>query len=76
MSPEYRQILEQADKLQAEYKKQPCHLERLYGKYDYNATINYTVCLILSFHPVDFMGVGVLKFLYWLGCGQNQWHSI
>ncbi|XP_071787420.1 BBSome complex member BBS7-like [Asterias amurensis] len=31
MSPEYRQILSEADKLQAEYKKQPCHLERLYG---------------------------------------------
>ncbi|XP_072040568.1 BBSome complex member BBS7-like [Amphiura filiformis] len=31
MSPEYRQILEDADKLQTEYKKQPCHLERLYG---------------------------------------------
>ncbi len=32
MSPEYRQILEDADKLQVEYKKQPCHLERLYGE--------------------------------------------
>ncbi|XP_070553841.1 BBSome complex member BBS7-like isoform X2 [Ptychodera flava] len=31
MSPEYRQILEESEKLQAEYKKQPCHLERLYG---------------------------------------------
>ncbi|XP_067943832.1 Bardet-Biedl syndrome 7 protein homolog isoform X2 [Watersipora subatra] len=31
LSPEYRQILEDAEKLQAEYKKQPCHLERLYG---------------------------------------------
>ena len=31
MSPEYRQILEDADNLQTEYKKQPCHLERLYG---------------------------------------------
>ena len=31
MSPEYKQILEDADKLRAEYKKQPCHLERLYG---------------------------------------------
>ncbi|XP_077867957.1 BBSome complex member BBS7-like [Saccoglossus kowalevskii] len=30
MSPEYRQILQESDKLQAEYKKQPCHLERLY----------------------------------------------
>lgn len=29
--PEYRSILEDADKLQEEYKKQPAHLERLYG---------------------------------------------
>ncbi|XP_068136433.1 Bardet-Biedl syndrome 7 protein [Hyperolius riggenbachi] len=29
--PEYRTILEDADKLQEEYKKQPAHLERLYG---------------------------------------------
>ena len=33
MSDEYKQILEDADDLQAEYKKQPCHLERLYGKH-------------------------------------------
>jgi len=31
LSPEYQQILADADKLKAEYKKQPCHLERLYG---------------------------------------------
>ncbi|KAL5012626.1 hypothetical protein ScPMuIL_011177 [Solemya velum] len=31
MSPEYRQILDDANDLQLEYKKQPCHLERLYG---------------------------------------------
>ncbi|XP_064637282.1 Bardet-Biedl syndrome 7 protein homolog isoform X2 [Lineus longissimus] len=31
MSPEYQQILKDADSLQAEYKRQPCHLERLYG---------------------------------------------
>ncbi|KAL3880310.1 hypothetical protein ACJMK2_032558 [Sinanodonta woodiana] len=30
MSPEYRQILEDAELLKAEFKKQPCHLERLY----------------------------------------------
>ncbi|KAM4708731.1 BBSome complex member BBS7 isoform 2-T2 [Discoglossus pictus] len=29
--PEYRSILEEAEKLQEEYKKQPAHLERLYG---------------------------------------------
>ncbi|KAL2780867.1 Bardet-Biedl syndrome 7 protein isoform a [Daubentonia madagascariensis] len=29
--PEYRSILEEADHLQEEYKKQPAHLERLYG---------------------------------------------
>ncbi|PVD34246.1 hypothetical protein C0Q70_05514 [Pomacea canaliculata] len=31
MSPEYQQIVENADSLQAEFKRQPCHLERLYG---------------------------------------------
>ncbi|KAK6172249.1 hypothetical protein SNE40_015952 [Patella caerulea] len=31
LSPEYQQILEEADALQIEFKKQPCHLERLYG---------------------------------------------
>ncbi|GCC18607.1 hypothetical protein chiPu_0020844 [Chiloscyllium punctatum] len=31
--PEYRCILEEADNLLEEYKKQPAHLERLYGKY-------------------------------------------
>ncbi|PNJ84009.1 BBS7 isoform 6, partial [Pongo abelii] len=29
--PEYHCILEEADHLQEEYKKQPAHLERLYG---------------------------------------------
>nr|XP_033794211.1 Bardet-Biedl syndrome 7 protein isoform X2 [Geotrypetes seraphini] len=29
--PEYRAILEEADQLLVEYKKQPAHLERLYG---------------------------------------------
>jgi Bardet-Biedl syndrome 7 protein len=33
MSPEYRQILEEADSLQSEFKRQPCHLERLYGEF-------------------------------------------
>ncbi|XP_046853164.1 Bardet-Biedl syndrome 7 protein homolog [Xenia sp. Carnegie-2017] len=31
LAPEYKQILEESEKLQEEYKKQPCHLERLYG---------------------------------------------
>ncbi|GFO27542.1 Bardet-Biedl syndrome 7 protein homolog, partial [Plakobranchus ocellatus] len=31
MSPEYQQILANADQLRAEFKRQPCHLERLYG---------------------------------------------
>ncbi|XP_046325809.1 Bardet-Biedl syndrome 7 protein homolog isoform X2 [Haliotis rufescens] len=31
LSAEYQQILKEADQLQTEYKKQPCHLERLYG---------------------------------------------
>ena len=35
LSPEYQQILADADKLKAEYKKQPCHLERLYGIHSY-----------------------------------------
>lgn len=30
-APEYQKILDDAENLQAEYKKQPCHLERLYG---------------------------------------------
>lgn len=31
MSPEYQNILENADNLKNEFKRQPCHLERLYG---------------------------------------------
>ena len=31
MTEEYKEILENADILQNEFKKQPCHLERLYG---------------------------------------------
>ena len=31
LTEEYKEILENADILQNEYKKQPCHLERLYG---------------------------------------------
>ena len=31
LTDEYREILENADALQEEFKKQPCHLERLYG---------------------------------------------
>lgn len=31
LSPEYKQILDNADELLAQYRKQPCHLERLYG---------------------------------------------
>jgi Bardet-Biedl syndrome 7 protein len=36
MSPEYKQILEDAEELQAEFKRQPCHLERLYGRFRVN----------------------------------------
>ena len=32
-SPEYAFILENSDNLEAQFKKQPAHLERLYGKY-------------------------------------------
>ena len=31
LTEEYKEILENADILQNEYKRQPCHLERLYG---------------------------------------------
>lgn len=31
LTEEYKEILENADILQKEFKKQPCHLERLYG---------------------------------------------
>ena len=31
LSEEYKEILDNADLLQQEFKKQPCHLERLYG---------------------------------------------
>ena len=42
MSPEYQQILADADKLQVEFKKQPCHLERLYGKHKRSNNTNQT----------------------------------
>ena len=32
LSPEYQYILDHAEDLQLQYRKQPCHLERLYGK--------------------------------------------
>ena len=38
MTPEYKHILEDADHLQEEYKKQPCHLERLYGNHTASST--------------------------------------
>ncbi|KAL1434870.1 hypothetical protein MTO96_001749 [Rhipicephalus appendiculatus] len=31
LAPEYQDILERSDELELEFKKQPCHLERLYG---------------------------------------------
>ncbi|KAG8186875.1 hypothetical protein JTE90_024118 [Oedothorax gibbosus] len=31
LAPEYQDILDSADQLQLEYKRQPCHLERLFG---------------------------------------------
>ncbi|GFW53633.1 bardet-Biedl syndrome 7 protein homolog [Trichonephila clavipes] len=31
LAPEYQEILNSADQLQLEYKRQPCHLERLFG---------------------------------------------
>lgn len=42
--PEYRSILDESAKLLEEYKKQPAHLERLYGTYSLNKQItNYSV---------------------------------
>ena len=32
LSPEYQYILDHADELQAQFKRQPAQLERLYGK--------------------------------------------
>lgn len=31
LTPEYREILENAEKYKEEYKRSPSHLERLYG---------------------------------------------
>ncbi|GIY85834.1 bardet-Biedl syndrome 7 protein homolog [Caerostris extrusa] len=31
LAPEYQEILSSSDQLQLEYKRQPCHLERLFG---------------------------------------------
>ncbi|GBM81005.1 Bardet-Biedl syndrome 7 protein [Araneus ventricosus] len=31
LAPEYQEILNSSDQLQLEYKRQPCHLERLFG---------------------------------------------
>lgn len=31
LAPEYKQILDESEQLEEEYKKQPCHLERFYG---------------------------------------------
>jgi Bardet-Biedl syndrome 7 protein len=33
LTPEYQEILENAEKYQTEYKRSPSHLERLYGNY-------------------------------------------
>ena len=38
-SPEYAFILENSDNLEAQFKKQPAHLERLYGKYCNNTLL-------------------------------------
>lgn len=32
LAPEYQEILTRSDEIEAEFKRQPCHLERLYGK--------------------------------------------
>ena len=32
LTPDYQEILENADKYKEEYKKSPSHLERLYGR--------------------------------------------
>jgi len=33
LTPDYLEILENADRYKEEYKKSPSHLERLYGKF-------------------------------------------
>lgn len=38
--PKYRSILEEADQLLEEYKRQPAHLERLYGLLVNSACLN------------------------------------
>ena len=40
LSAEYKYILDNADTLQQQYQKQPCHLERLYGM--------CTVCVVFG----------------------------
>ena len=45
MSPEYRQILDEAQKLQEEFKKQPCHLERVYGQWQRHLCHPQAVCV-------------------------------
>ena len=35
LTPEYLEILENADRYKEEYKKSPSHLERLYGKFEW-----------------------------------------
>ena len=37
-SPEYAYILENANTLEAQFKKQPAHLERLYGMFNFYST--------------------------------------
>ena len=46
MSPEYRQILNEFEKLQEEFKTQPCHLERVYGELNQSLLI----IIFLFFH--------------------------
>ena len=41
LSPEYQDIINNADNLLKEFKKQPCHLERLYGKYKCDKTASF-----------------------------------
>ena len=60
MSPEYQNILENAENLKLEFKRQPCHLERLYGDdyflylFEANIIIQHLIlCFIVLNHSED-----------------------
>lgn len=46
-SPEYAFILENAETLEAQFKKQPAHLERLYGNFFYTFIMTFILRSII-----------------------------